>query len=111
ISWLVHPVPEDVKGILIKYDDGIFSDRYDFETKKRKYREGHIILGWKFMERSDKNKKSILCNQPERSKQEDLVFKEPDFQKMKSENPRLHAKYLAAQEALRCGALNIVETQ
>lgn len=66
ISWFDHPVPEDVKGILIKYDDGVFSDRYNFETKKRKYREGHMILGWKFMERSDPNKKSIQCNQPER---------------------------------------------
>lgn len=59
ISWVDHPVPEDIRGILIKYDDGVFSDRYDYETKKRKYRERKMILGWKFMERSDPNKKSV----------------------------------------------------
>ena len=47
----------------------------------------------------------------ERSKREDLVYIEPDFEKMKVENPCLYSKYEAAQEALRCGALNIVETQ
>lgn len=76
ISWFDHPVPDDVKGILIKYDDGIFSDRYDFETNKRKYREGHMILGWKFMERSNPSQKSIQCNQPERSKREDFSYQE-----------------------------------
>jgi len=65
ISWEKFPVPEDVKGILIKYEDGIFSDRYDFKTKRREYRDSKI-LGWKWMERSDPNKKSVLCNQPER---------------------------------------------
>lgn len=49
--------------------------------------------------------------QPERSKREDLVYKEPDFDKMKIENPVLYSKYEAAKNALRCGALNIVETQ
>ena len=50
IPWAEHPVPEDVRGLLIKYDDGVFSDRYDYETKKRVYRNSPII-GWKFMER------------------------------------------------------------
>ena len=49
-------------------------------------------------------------NQPERSKREDLVYIEPDFEKMKVENPCLYSKYEAAQEALRCGALNSMET-
>lgn len=62
ISWFDHPVPEDVRGILIKYDDGIFSDLYDHTTKKRKYREGRMILGWKFMDRCDPNTKSVLCD-------------------------------------------------
>ena len=61
ISWLDHPVPDDVHGILIKYNDGVFPDRYEFETKKRKYREGKAISGWKFMERRDPNLKSIQC--------------------------------------------------
>ncbi len=60
INWEDHPVPEDIRGILIKYEDGIFSDRYD-ETGKRKYREEKKILGWKFMERHDPSKKSIQC--------------------------------------------------
>lgn len=62
ISFFDHPVPEDVKGILIKYDDGVFSDRYDPKTKKRKYREGKMILGWKFIERRDPNEKSVQCH-------------------------------------------------
>ena len=46
--------------------------------------------------------------QPERSKREDLelIYKEPDFEKMKLENPTLYAKFEAAKEVLRCGALN-----
>lgn len=61
ISWVEHPVPNDIRGILIKYDDGVYSDRYDHETGKRKYREGHAIIGWKFMERSDPN---TMTSQP-----------------------------------------------
>jgi hypothetical protein len=48
--------------------------------------------------------------QPERSKREDLVYIEPDFEKMKVENPCLYSKYEVAQEALRCGALNFSES-
>ena len=59
ICWMHHPVPDDVKGILIKYSDGIYPDRYDSETGKRKYRHGQSNEGWKFMERSDPNDKSI----------------------------------------------------
>lgn len=53
-----------------------------------------------------------LPEQPERSKREDLklVYKEPDFEKMEMENPILYEKYLKAKEALRCGALNSMET-
>ena len=58
ISWVDHPPPDDIKGILIKYTDGVYSDRYDFETKKRIYREGEAVVGWKFMERSDPTKKT-----------------------------------------------------
>jgi hypothetical protein len=60
IDWEKFPVPESVFGILIKYEDGIFSDRYDHKTGKRKYRPSKI-LGWRFMERSDPNKKSVQC--------------------------------------------------
>ncbi len=60
IDWKIHPVPDDVKGIFIKYSDGIFADRYDHVSKKRKYRDSEII-GWKFMERRDPNAKSIQC--------------------------------------------------
>lgn len=50
--------------------------------------------------------------QPERSKREDLklIYKEPDFEKMKMENPILYEKYLKVKEALGCGALNSMET-
>lgn len=59
IDWEKFPVPEDVKGIFIKYEDGyIGCDRYDHETKKRKYRDSKIV-GWKFMERT--SQKSIQC--------------------------------------------------
>lgn len=69
ISWQEHPVPDDVRGILIKYDDGVFPDRYDEATKKRKYRVGKDILGWRWMERSDPNKKSIQCASEERGEE------------------------------------------
>ena len=76
IDWKLHPVPEDVRGILIKYEDGVFADRYDYETKKRKYREGKEIIGWRFMERGDPNDKSILCsnNQEDSNKNEDQLL-------------------------------------
>lgn len=70
IEWDKFPVPEDVRGIFIKYEDGIYSDRYDFHTKKRKYRNSKII-GWKFIERKDPNERTIQCNQPERLNPED----------------------------------------
>ena len=60
ISWIDFPPPDDIRGILIKYDDGIFSDRYD-EKGKRKFREGKEIIGWKFMERRDPSKRTIQC--------------------------------------------------
>ena len=60
IDWNEFPVPEDIRGILIKYEDGVFSDRYNHVTKKRKYRDSKII-GWRFMERSDPNAKTIQC--------------------------------------------------
>lgn len=58
IDWKTHPVPEDVRGIFIKYENGIYSDRYDHTTGKRKYKS-YKILGWKFIDRSDPNKKSV----------------------------------------------------
>ena len=62
IDWNKHTPPEDIRGIFIKYEDGfIGSDRYDYETKKRKYRDSKI-LGWRFMERGDPNIKTIQCN-------------------------------------------------
>lgn len=52
------------------------------------------------------------CNQPERSKREDseikLVYRKPNPEWM---NPVMKAKYEKAEKLLRCGALNIVETQ
>jgi hypothetical protein len=60
ISWNEHPVPNDVKGILIKYEDGVFGDRYDLETGERKYRDSKIV-GWKFMVRRDLTKKTLQC--------------------------------------------------
>lgn len=48
---------------------------------------------------------------PERSKREDshkLVYREPDFENM---TPQMKAKYEKAKEIVRCGTLNIVETQ
>ncbi len=61
ISWKNHPVPEDIRGFFIKYEDGFVDcDRYDFYTKKRKYRNSQII-GWKFIERRNDEEKSILC--------------------------------------------------
>lgn len=62
IDWEMHPVPEDIKGIFIKYEDGIFSDKYDYETKKRKYRDKKI-LGWRFMKRPDPEEKTIQCTE------------------------------------------------
>jgi hypothetical protein len=63
INWNKFPVPEDIKGIFIKYEDGFTeADRYDYETKKRKYRDSKI-MGWKFMERRDPNKKFVQCSQ------------------------------------------------
>lgn len=62
ISWDKFPVPEDVKGIFIKYEDGVYSDRYCHISKKRKYRDSRII-SWKFMERTDHNQKSIKAIQ------------------------------------------------
>lgn len=61
ISWEDHPVPEDVRGFFIKYEDGaIWSDRYDHETKKRVFKEKHgKVIGWRWMERSDPNKKTF----------------------------------------------------
>ncbi len=104
ISWFDHPVPEDVKGILIQYDDGIFSDRYDYHTGKRSYREGHAILGWKFMERIDQSEQSVQCDQSERSKREDSVLNNiPEYGSQSSLN--------FEEWQRRCGALNIVETQ
>ena len=64
IDWDTHPVPNDVRGILIKYEIGVFSDRYDSENK-RVYKDSKII-GWKFLPRTDPNEKTILCKQPER---------------------------------------------
>lgn len=58
IPWDIFPVPEDVRGILIKYEEGIFSDRYDYKTGKRKYRDSKII-GWRFMERLDPREKTV----------------------------------------------------
>lgn len=52
-----------------------------------------------------------VYDQPERSKREDLVFKQPDFEKMREENPCLYSKYESAKNSLECGALNIVVTQ
>lgn len=59
VSWFDHPVPEDVRGILIKYDDGIRADRYDPVTKRRVHPEGKAILGWRFMERCDRSVKTV----------------------------------------------------
>lgn len=61
ISWKDHPVPNDVKGIIIKYYHGVFSDRYDINTGKRKY--NGIPMAWKFMDRKDPDSKSIQCSQ------------------------------------------------
>ena len=58
ISWDEHPVPEDVRGIFIKYEDGVYADSYDYETKQRRYRNSKI-LGWKFIERRESA--TILC--------------------------------------------------
>ena len=59
IDWEKFPVPEDIKGFFIKYEDGFIDcDRYDYKTKERKFRNSKVI-GWKFMERTDE--KSILC--------------------------------------------------
>lgn len=59
IPWNIHPVPNDVKGILIKYDIGVFCDRYD-EQGQRIYKSKEII-GWKFTERRTSSDKSIQC--------------------------------------------------
>ena len=62
IDWERFTPPDDVKGIFIIYEDNFIDcDRYDCETKKRKYRDSKI-LGWKFMKRSDPNAKTIQCN-------------------------------------------------
>lgn len=51
IDWENHPVPEDIRGFFIKYESGFIDcDRYDHETKKRKYRDEKIV-SWEFMER------------------------------------------------------------
>jgi len=61
IDWNEHPVPDDVKGFFIKYEDGFIDcDRYCYETKERKYRNSKPI-GWKFMERRSKDAKSVQC--------------------------------------------------
>lgn len=57
IDWEKYPPSKKTKGFFIKYESGFIDcDRYDHETKKRKYRDEKIV-SWKFMERS--NKKSI----------------------------------------------------
>lgn len=61
IDWNKFPVPEDIRGIFIKYEEGIYSDKYDYETKKRKYLSSKI-LGWKFIPRRDPNEKSVRCD-------------------------------------------------
>lgn len=49
--------------------------------------------------------------QPESSKREDLVYKQPDFEKMKTENPVLYSKYEAAKRSLECGTPNTQVTE
>jgi hypothetical protein len=61
IKWEEHPVPKDVRGILIKYSDGkIFSDRYN-EDGSRKFYENSTPMEWKFMERTSPDQKSVQC--------------------------------------------------
>jgi hypothetical protein len=60
IDWNKHTPPDDIRGIFILYEDGIYVDRYDYETKKRKFRDSKIV-GWRFMERGTINAKSIQC--------------------------------------------------
>lgn len=59
-----------------------------------------------------KSCKKEYTYQPERSKREGVKFcyKQPDFEKMKLENPCLYEKYKLAEDALRCGALSSMET-
>lgn len=76
IDWYKHTPPEDIKGILIKYEDGfIDSDRYDFKTKKKKYRDCKI-LGWKFMERGDPNRKTVQCKENPIIRERKFISKE-----------------------------------
>lgn len=60
ISWIHHPVPDDVHGIFIKYNDGVYPDRYDSHGK-RIYREGKAITGWRFIDRIRDDHTSIQC--------------------------------------------------
>ena len=60
ISWEDHPVPDDVKGIIILYEDGAYPERRDHETGKRKYRDSKIVA-WNFIPRSDPTRKTVQC--------------------------------------------------
>ena len=81
ISWKEHPVPDDIRGIFIKYEDGFLDcDRYDRETKNRKYRDSAVI-GWKFMERKDPNEKNIQCHRERTNPEEQFEETFDDYLK------------------------------
>ena len=62
IDWDKHPVPDDVKGVFIKYEDGfVETDRYFCETKERKYRDSKVVA-WRFIDRRGKDENSVFSN-------------------------------------------------
>jgi hypothetical protein len=62
IDWENFTPPKDVRGIFIKFDSGqVWTDAHFYGSNEYKSKTiGNAKpIGWKFMQRSDPNKKSI----------------------------------------------------